>query len=59
MEPSVFLDVENEVSLVAGSKLSQLKCSRDGRNWDTLLPSWVSTAAGSRWGAVWTVFSVS
>ncbi|XP_076007059.1 protein HIRA isoform X2 [Genypterus blacodes] len=47
MEPSVFLEVENEVSLVAGSKLSQLKCTRDGRNWDTLLPSWVSTAAGS------------
>uniref|UniRef100_A0A665U5B1 Protein HIRA n=1 Tax=Echeneis naucrates TaxID=173247 RepID=A0A665U5B1_ECHNA len=30
MEPSVFLEVENEVSLVAGSKLSQLRCSRDG-----------------------------
>uniref|UniRef100_A0A665U5T6 Protein HIRA n=1 Tax=Echeneis naucrates TaxID=173247 RepID=A0A665U5T6_ECHNA len=47
MEPSVFLEVENEVSLVAGSKLSQLRCSRDGRDWDTLLPSSVVTAAGS------------
>ncbi|KAM6965292.1 protein HIRA isoform 1-T1 [Aplochiton taeniatus] len=47
MEPSVFLEVENEVSLVAGSKLSQLRCNRDGREWDTLLPSKVITAAGS------------
>uniref|UniRef100_A0A8D0D2W6 Protein HIRA n=1 Tax=Sander lucioperca TaxID=283035 RepID=A0A8D0D2W6_SANLU len=47
MEPAVFLEVENEVSLVAGSKLSQLRCSRDGRDWNTLLPSSVVTAAGS------------
>ncbi|CAG5917506.1 unnamed protein product [Menidia menidia] len=47
MEPSVFLEVENEVSVVAGSKLSQLRCSRDGRDWSTLLPSPVVTAAGS------------
>lgn len=47
MEPSVFLEVENEVSAVAGSKLSQLRCSRDGREWNTLLPSSVVTAAGS------------
>ncbi|XP_035496276.1 protein HIRA isoform X2 [Scophthalmus maximus] len=47
MEPSVFLEVENEVSVVAGSKLSQLRCSRDGRDWNTLLPSSVVTAAGS------------
>uniref|UniRef100_A0A667WQD9 Protein HIRA n=1 Tax=Myripristis murdjan TaxID=586833 RepID=A0A667WQD9_9TELE len=47
MEPSVFLEVENDVSVVAGSKLSQLRCSRDGREWDTLLPSSVVTAAGS------------
>ncbi|XP_077942506.1 protein HIRA isoform X4 [Gasterosteus aculeatus] len=46
-EPPVFLEVENEVSLVAGSKLSQLRCSRDGREWNTLLPSSVVTAAGS------------
>uniref|UniRef100_A0AAQ6IM38 Protein HIRA n=1 Tax=Anabas testudineus TaxID=64144 RepID=A0AAQ6IM38_ANATE len=47
MEPSVFLEVENEMSVVAGSKLSQLRCSRDGRDWNTLLPSSVVTAAGS------------
>uniref|UniRef100_A0A3B4UI06 Protein HIRA n=1 Tax=Seriola dumerili TaxID=41447 RepID=A0A3B4UI06_SERDU len=47
MEPAVFLEVENEVSLVAGTKLSQLRCSRDGRDWNTLLPSSVVTAAGS------------
>nr|XP_054586288.1 protein HIRA isoform X2 [Nothobranchius furzeri] len=47
MEPAVFLEVENEVSMVAGSKLSQLRCSKDGRNWNTLLPSSVVTAAGS------------
>lgn len=45
----MFLEVENEVSLVAGSKLSQLRCSRDGREWNTLLPSSVVTAAGSRY----------
>lgn len=49
MEPSVLLEVENEVSVVAGSRLSQLRCSRDGRDWNTLLPSSVVTAAGSRW----------
>ncbi|KAM3868468.1 protein HIRA [Diretmus argenteus] len=47
MEPSVFLEVENEVTLVAATRLSQLRCSRDGRDWDTLLPSSVITAAGS------------
>ncbi|KAM4578370.1 protein HIRA [Fundulus diaphanus] len=47
MEPSVFLEVENEMSMVAGSKLSQLRCSRDGRDWNTLLPSSVLIAAGS------------
>uniref|UniRef100_A0A1A8F059 Protein HIRA n=1 Tax=Nothobranchius korthausae TaxID=1143690 RepID=A0A1A8F059_9TELE len=47
MEPAVFLEVENEVSMVAGSKLSQLRCSKDGRNWNTLLPSSVVAAAGS------------
>ncbi|KAM9811072.1 protein HIRA [Neosynchiropus ocellatus] len=47
MEPPVFLEVENEVSAVAGSKLSQLRCSKDGRDWSALLPSSVVTAAGS------------
>lgn len=48
MEPSVFLEVENELTVVAGSKLSQLRCTRDGRDWSTLLPSSVMAAAGSR-----------
>ncbi|KAK7934049.1 hypothetical protein WMY93_004945 [Mugilogobius chulae] len=47
MEPSVTLELENEVSVVAGSRLSQLRCSRDGRDWSTLLPSSVLCAAGS------------
>uniref|UniRef100_A0A4W5RHN4 Protein HIRA n=1 Tax=Hucho hucho TaxID=62062 RepID=A0A4W5RHN4_9TELE len=47
MEPPVYLEVENEVSAVSGAKLSQLRCSREGREWDTLLPSRVLTAAGS------------
>uniref|UniRef100_A0A3P9J0L2 Protein HIRA n=1 Tax=Oryzias latipes TaxID=8090 RepID=A0A3P9J0L2_ORYLA len=47
MEPSVFLEVENELTVVAGSKLSQLRCTRDGRDWSTLLPSSVMAAAGS------------
>ncbi|XP_061672220.1 protein HIRA isoform X3 [Syngnathoides biaculeatus] len=47
MEPAVFLEVENEVTSAAGSRLSQLRCSRDGREWNTLLPSSVIAAAGS------------
>ncbi|XP_056141509.1 protein HIRA [Lampris incognitus] len=47
MEPSVFLEVENDVSMVGGSRLSQLKCSRGGKDWETVLPSPVLTAAGS------------
>ncbi|KAI1901111.1 hypothetical protein AGOR_G00056830 [Albula goreensis] len=46
-EPSVYLEVENEVSTVGGARLSQLRCSRDGREWDTLLASRILTAAGS------------
>uniref|UniRef100_A0AAZ3RPC3 Protein HIRA n=1 Tax=Oncorhynchus tshawytscha TaxID=74940 RepID=A0AAZ3RPC3_ONCTS len=46
-EPPVYLEVENDVSAVSGAKLSQLRCSREGREWDTLLPSRVITAAGS------------
>uniref|UniRef100_A0A674CUT0 Protein HIRA n=1 Tax=Salmo trutta TaxID=8032 RepID=A0A674CUT0_SALTR len=53
MEPPVYLEVENEVSAVSGAKLSQLRCSREGREWDTLLPSRVITAAGSRCLAAW------
>ncbi|XP_057688598.1 protein HIRA isoform X2 [Corythoichthys intestinalis] len=46
-DPAVFLEVENEVTSAAGSRLSQLRCSRDGREWNTLLPSSVVAAAGS------------
>lgn len=47
VEPAVFLEVENEVTSAAGSRLSQLRCSRDGREWNTLLPASVVAAAGS------------
>uniref|UniRef100_A0AAY4BS36 Protein HIRA n=1 Tax=Denticeps clupeoides TaxID=299321 RepID=A0AAY4BS36_9TELE len=46
-EPSVYLEVENEVSTVSGSRLSQLRCCRDGREWDALLPSRITIATGS------------
>uniref|UniRef100_A0A672LGD6 Protein HIRA n=1 Tax=Sinocyclocheilus grahami TaxID=75366 RepID=A0A672LGD6_SINGR len=42
-----YLEVENEVSMVFGSRLSQLKWSREGREWDALLPSRIIIAAGS------------
>uniref|UniRef100_A0A8C1BJN6 Protein HIRA n=1 Tax=Cyprinus carpio carpio TaxID=630221 RepID=A0A8C1BJN6_CYPCA len=42
-----YLEVENEVSVVSGSRLSQLKWSREGREWDTLLPSRIIIATGS------------
>lgn len=47
LDPCVSVEVENEVSVLSGSRLSQLRCSRDGRDWDTLLPSSVLCAAGS------------
>ncbi|XP_051924864.1 protein HIRA [Hippocampus zosterae] len=47
VEPAVFLEVDNEVTSAAGSRLSQLRCSRDGREWNTLLPGSVVAAAGS------------
>uniref|UniRef100_A0A672S431 Protein HIRA n=1 Tax=Sinocyclocheilus grahami TaxID=75366 RepID=A0A672S431_SINGR len=34
-----YLEVENEVSVVSGARLSQLKWSREGREWDMLLTS--------------------
>ena len=43
----VYLEVENEASSVAGVRLSQLRCSRDGREWNSLLPSRILIAAGS------------
>ncbi|XP_041084422.1 protein HIRA-like [Polyodon spathula] len=46
-DPSVFIEVENEVSTAAGSRLSRLKCNREGKVWETVLTSRVLTAAGS------------
>ncbi|XP_066545389.1 protein HIRA isoform X2 [Amia ocellicauda] len=46
-EPSIYIEVENEVSALGGAKLSRLRCNREGREWETLLPSRILTAAGS------------
>ncbi|TRY87711.1 hypothetical protein DNTS_018536 [Danionella cerebrum] len=46
-DPITYLEVENEVSVVSGARLSQLKWSREGRDWDMLLPSRIITASGS------------
>ncbi|XP_063310532.1 protein HIRA [Pelobates fuscus] len=46
-EPSVYIEVENEIRVVAGSKLSRLKCLRDGKEWETVLTSRIMAAAGS------------
>lgn len=42
-----YLEVENEVSVVSGARLSQLKWRREGREWDTLLASRIIIATGS------------
>uniref|UniRef100_A0A673HMC3 Protein HIRA n=1 Tax=Sinocyclocheilus rhinocerous TaxID=307959 RepID=A0A673HMC3_9TELE len=42
-----YLEVENEVSVVSGARLSQLKWSREGREWDMLLTSRIIIATGS------------
>uniref|UniRef100_A0A8C6UAJ2 Protein HIRA n=1 Tax=Neogobius melanostomus TaxID=47308 RepID=A0A8C6UAJ2_9GOBI len=47
LDPCVSVEVENDVSVLAGSRLSQLRCCRDGKDWNTLLPSCVLCAAGS------------
>ncbi|KFP44569.1 Protein HIRA, partial [Chlamydotis macqueenii] len=46
-DPSMYLEVENEVTTVGGSKLSRLKCNREGKEWETVLTSRILTAAGS------------
>ncbi|MGH0145761.1 UNVERIFIED_CONTAM: hypothetical protein FKN15_034721 [Acipenser sinensis] len=46
-DPSVFIEVENEISTAGGSRLSRLKCNREGKVWETVLTSRVLTAAGS------------
>ncbi|XP_035292223.1 protein HIRA isoform X3 [Anguilla anguilla] len=47
VEPSLYIEVENEVSTVGGVRFSRLRCTREGRDWDTLLASRILTAAGS------------
>ncbi|XP_047618388.1 protein HIRA isoform X5 [Phacochoerus africanus] len=46
-DPSMYIEVENEVTTVGGTKLSRLKCSREGKEWETVLTGRILTAAGS------------
>ncbi|RLV99895.1 hypothetical protein DV515_00009466 [Chloebia gouldiae] len=46
-DPSMYLEVENEMTIVGGSKLSRLKCNREGKEWETVLTSRILAAAGS------------
>ncbi|KAM6318310.1 protein HIRA [Podargus strigoides] len=46
-DPSMYLEVENEMTAVGGSKLSRLKCNREGKEWETVLTSRILTVAGS------------
>ncbi|XP_015686137.1 protein HIRA-like, partial [Protobothrops mucrosquamatus] len=46
-DPSMYIEVENEITTVGGSKLSRLKCNREGKEWETLLTSRILSAAGS------------
>ncbi|NWS42778.1 HIRA protein, partial [Probosciger aterrimus] len=46
-DPSMYLEVENEITTVGGSKLSRLKCNREGKEWQTVLTSRILTVAGS------------
>ncbi|KAI2664902.1 Protein HIRA [Labeo rohita] len=45
--PSIQKSFSTQVSVVSGARLSQLKWSREGREWDTLLPSRIIVATGS------------
>ncbi|NXU52474.1 HIRA protein, partial [Turnix velox] len=46
-DPSMYLEVENEMTAVGGWKLSRLKCNREGKEWETVLPGRIVAAAGS------------
>ncbi|OCT56259.1 hypothetical protein XELAEV_18000384mg [Xenopus laevis] len=46
-DPSMYIEVENEVKTVGGNKLSQLKCHREGKEWEAVLTSRILAAAGS------------
>ncbi|XP_018099608.1 protein HIRA isoform X2 [Xenopus laevis] len=47
-DPSMYIEVENEVKTVGGNKLSQLKCHREGKEWEAVLTSRIVAAAGSK-----------
>ncbi|KAJ7309674.1 hypothetical protein JRQ81_007733 [Phrynocephalus forsythii] len=46
-DPSMYIEVENEIVTAGGSKLSRLKCNREGKEWETVLTSRILSAAGS------------
>uniref|UniRef100_A0A670ZGR4 Protein HIRA-like C-terminal domain-containing protein n=3 Tax=Pseudonaja textilis TaxID=8673 RepID=A0A670ZGR4_PSETE len=46
-DPSMYIEVENEITTVGGAKLSRLKCNREGKEWETVLTSQILSAAGS------------
>uniref|UniRef100_A0A8C5PCA1 Protein HIRA n=1 Tax=Leptobrachium leishanense TaxID=445787 RepID=A0A8C5PCA1_9ANUR len=46
-EPSMHIEVENEIRVLAGSKLSRLKCLHDGKEWETVITGRIMAAAGS------------
>lgn len=46
-DPVVYLEVDNEVCVVAGSRVSQLRFSSTGREWNTILTNRIVTATAS------------
>uniref|UniRef100_A0A8C6XMT8 Protein HIRA n=1 Tax=Naja naja TaxID=35670 RepID=A0A8C6XMT8_NAJNA len=46
-DPSMYIEVENEITTVGGAKFSRLKCNREGKEWETVLTSRILSAAGS------------
>ncbi|XP_015277306.1 PREDICTED: protein HIRA-like, partial [Gekko japonicus] len=46
-DPSMYIEVENDITSAGGSKLSRLKCNREGKEWETVLTSRILSAAGS------------
>ncbi|XP_062874027.1 protein HIRA [Trichomycterus rosablanca] len=46
-DPTVYLEVENEVCVVAGSRISQLRYNTSGRDWNTVFTSRVVIATAS------------
>ncbi|XP_035385434.1 protein HIRA [Electrophorus electricus] len=46
-DPVTYVEVENEVSVVAGARISQLRCCREKSEWDIVLPSRIVLTAGS------------